>query len=176
VKTVLTVVDQVVAALEYVHRKGFVHRDVKPDKFLMDAGEQLFVIDFGLSKRYCGSRTRGHVPTRSGKALTVTARYGVSSSRGATTSRASCAGHGDRMGRDSRVALEGTGNDACVGASNGRHGTAGTGTRGAGAAWTERARCCPGRKGWSLGWSREHAACLEGGSGGGARGAAGWAG
>ena len=42
---------QLVAALGYVHLKGFVHRDVKPGNLLLFAGGVLKLADFGISQR-----------------------------------------------------------------------------------------------------------------------------
>jgi serine/threonine protein kinase len=72
------VADQLIAALEFVHLKSFLHRDVKPDNFLIGTGNrsnQLFVIDFGLSKKYQNPETREHIKFAQGKSLTGTARY-----------------------------------------------------------------------------------------------------
>ena len=54
-KTVCMVADQMISRLEYMHGLSFVHRDMKPDNFLIGTGSrkhQVYMIDFGLSKRY----------------------------------------------------------------------------------------------------------------------------
>jgi casein kinase 1 len=77
-KTVLMLGEQMVSRLEYIHSKHYLHRDVKPDNFTMGLGTNaplVYVIDFGLSKRYYDARTRQHIPYKEGKNLTGTARY-----------------------------------------------------------------------------------------------------
>ncbi|KAM4067320.1 kinase [Hirsutella rhossiliensis] len=54
-KTVLLLADQAISRIEYIHKKGFLHRDIKPDNFLMGLGRQgnvLYTIDFGLAKEH----------------------------------------------------------------------------------------------------------------------------
>ena len=77
-KTTLMLADQMVARVEYVHNKSFIHRDIKPDNFLMGIGKdcnKVFVVDFGLAKKYRDSRSKAHIPYREDKNLTGTARY-----------------------------------------------------------------------------------------------------
>ncbi|KAL5230940.1 hypothetical protein ABZP36_029716 [Zizania latifolia] len=75
-KTVLMLADQIV--MEYMHSKGFIHRDIKPDNFLMGLGRkanQVYIIDYGLAKKYKDFQTQKHIPYRENKNLTGTARY-----------------------------------------------------------------------------------------------------
>ncbi|KAG6532640.1 casein kinase 1-like protein 2 [Zingiber officinale] len=77
-KTVLMLADQMINRVEFVHSKYFLHRDIKPDNFLMGLGRranQVYIIDFGLAKKYRDSSTHQHIPYRENKNLTGTARY-----------------------------------------------------------------------------------------------------
>ncbi|KAJ6853808.1 casein kinase 1-like protein 2 isoform X1 [Iris pallida] len=77
-KTVLMLADQMINRVEFVHAKSFLHRDIKPDNFLMGLGRranQVYIIDFGLAKKYRDTSTHQHIPYRENKNLTGTARY-----------------------------------------------------------------------------------------------------
>jgi casein kinase 1/casein kinase I family protein HRR25 len=77
-KTVLMLADQMIARLEFMHSRSYIHRDVKPDNFLIGTGTRkhvCHVIDFGLAKKYQDPRNGRHIPYIEGKNLTGTARY-----------------------------------------------------------------------------------------------------
>ena len=67
-----------ISRIEYIHSRNFIHRDIKPDNFLMGIGKrgnQVNVIDFGLAKKFRDPKTHSHIPYRENKNLTGTARY-----------------------------------------------------------------------------------------------------
>ncbi|CAD8163372.1 unnamed protein product [Paramecium pentaurelia] len=77
-KTVLMIAQQMITRIEFLHSKNFIHRDIKPDNFLIGIDKRvdtIYVIDFGLSKKFRDTRTNLHIPYRDGKSLTGTARY-----------------------------------------------------------------------------------------------------
>lgn len=67
-----------ISRIEYIHSKNFIHRDIKPDNFLMGLakkGNLVYIIDFGLAKKFRDPRTHQHIAYRENKNLTGTARY-----------------------------------------------------------------------------------------------------
>lgn len=91
-KTVLMLAIQLLDRIEQLHSYGYLHRDIKPDNFLIGFTEQqhhiVYMIDLGFSKSYVQPETKSHIRYREGHGLIGTPRYaslnahlGVESSR-----------------------------------------------------------------------------------------------
>ena len=82
---------QMIEILEFIHNKHIIHRDIKPDNFVMGREEKskyLYLLDFGLAKKYRSSSTLKHYPMIKKKNLTGTARYAsINALNGLTQSR-----------------------------------------------------------------------------------------
>lgn len=77
-KTTLMLAEQMISRLEFVHRKNFLYRDIKPDNFVMGTGKKghhVYLIDFGLAKKFRNPQTHQHIPYKDGKGLVGTVRY-----------------------------------------------------------------------------------------------------
>lgn len=77
-KTVCMLAQEMITRLEYIHSKNFIHRDIKPENFVVGLNQDaniIFLLDYGLSKRYCNPTTKAHIPYRENKSLTGTPRY-----------------------------------------------------------------------------------------------------
>lgn len=91
VKTVLMLADQMISSLQFLHSRNLIHRDIKPDNFMMgikETSNQIYVIDFGLAMFYRDPKTNVHIPYSEHNSFAGTARYAsISSLRGIGPSR-----------------------------------------------------------------------------------------
>ena len=62
-KNVCMVALQILDRLEYIHSKNYIHKDIKPQNFVNGRKDpkNIYIIDFGFSKKYRSSRTGKHI-------------------------------------------------------------------------------------------------------------------
>lgn len=76
-ETTLELADQIITIMEKMHKARYIHRDIKPNNFMIGRGKnknRVYILDFGLSKSYI-SRQGEHIPVCEGRSLIGTARY-----------------------------------------------------------------------------------------------------
>ncbi len=74
--TVLKIGYDMINLIEKIHNCGFIHRDIKPNNFMFGVGDkskELYILDFGLSKRFY--KNKQHIEYKTNKSLVGTARY-----------------------------------------------------------------------------------------------------
>ncbi|CAF0784612.1 unnamed protein product [Adineta steineri] len=78
IKTVLLLGEQMLERICHIHRRSIIHRDIKPDNFTMGINskcQNVYLIDFGLSKYYLNKKTRQHIEYNDKKHFLGTIRY-----------------------------------------------------------------------------------------------------
>jgi casein kinase I family protein HRR25 len=68
---------QLLDRLEWIHSKDIIYRDVKPENFLIGINDPnvIYVVDFGLCKKYRSSKTGKHILPKYTKKFNGTLRY-----------------------------------------------------------------------------------------------------
>ena len=77
-KTVCVLGIEMIKRIQYIHSKYYIHRDIKPDNFMIGRGQnekKIYIIDFGLAKKYYSVSKAQHIKFITGKHLIGTARY-----------------------------------------------------------------------------------------------------
>ena len=77
-KTVCNIGIQLMKRIRHIHKKYHIHRDIKPDNFMTGyykSDNKIYLIDYGLSKKYYSISKKQHIKFKCGKSLVGTARY-----------------------------------------------------------------------------------------------------
>jgi len=75
-KTVIRLAIIMIDIIKYIHSCGYLHRDIKPDNFVLDLEkpDKLYCIDFGLAKRFLKKNDK-HIEFCEDKKFCGTVRY-----------------------------------------------------------------------------------------------------
>jgi serine/threonine protein kinase len=67
-KIVMQLGIQIIQRIQSIHKVGLIHRDVKPDNFLLSSNKVVHLIDFGLCRGY-RTGLGAHIPEKKGKTI-----------------------------------------------------------------------------------------------------------
>ena len=77
-KTCLMAMKQIIERLKLIHKEGIIHRDLKPENLLVTKNIRnclIYLIDYGLSKKYKDTKNDTHIPFKNDRPITGTIRY-----------------------------------------------------------------------------------------------------
>ena len=77
ITTIVMMAEQMFELLEHVHSRKFLHKDIKPENFAKGYKDPtiIYLLDYGLSKRYINPKTKEHIPYNTNRNMTGTVRY-----------------------------------------------------------------------------------------------------
>ena len=77
-KTSLLLTLQILKRIQSLHEANFIHRDIKPENFLVGLKKKsstIYMIDYGLTRKFYENKTHSHIPYREGKGITGTVKF-----------------------------------------------------------------------------------------------------
>ena len=76
-KNICLIAIQLIERLEFIHSKNIVYRDVKPENFMIGIKDPnvIYIVDFGICKKYRSSKTGKHLLPRDTKIFNGTLKY-----------------------------------------------------------------------------------------------------
>ena len=91
IRCVCNIAYQLILIFEAIHNSNIIHRDIKPANIAIGREEKskyIYMLDFGLSKKYRSSKTKKHFPFIQNNKLIGNARYSsINALEGGTQSR-----------------------------------------------------------------------------------------
>ena len=79
INTIINIGIQMIERIEEIHKRHIIHRDIKPGNFLIGNSENskniIYLIDFGLSKRFRNPKTGNHILYKDDKKFIGTTKF-----------------------------------------------------------------------------------------------------
>ena len=91
IRCICNIAYQLISIIEIIHNNNYIHRDIKPGNIAIGYGDKykyIYILDFGLSKKYRSSTTKIHFPFTENNKLIGNIRYSsINTLEGGTQSR-----------------------------------------------------------------------------------------